>query len=132
MQGVKNFRTNPNPHPTTRLEIYARDLLAWEQNGGLQMMQRVTRAKDSKQIALNDVRNSGLRDMMPKYGKFIYSYSNGVLKVVSKYKRTPRSKSGHSVRFDHLYGVVDMYGIMLYYWGMDREPATAAWKPVCS
>ncbi|HZU24801.1 MAG TPA: hypothetical protein VFA04_04725 [Bryobacteraceae bacterium] len=89
------YRLNPNAWAATPVEVYAKGLIAWENNAwtdasgqnwtGTQLKQRVENAKGAKRTAIQNLQANNMDEMMPKYGKFIYTYKSGVLKIVSKY-----------------------------------------------
>ena len=89
------YRLNPAAAANTPVEQYAKALVAWEsgtwtdaggQNWtGTQLMQRVQQAQQAKRTAVQDLRQNSMEEMMPKYGKFIYTYKSAVLTIVSRY-----------------------------------------------
>jgi ABC-type transporter MlaC component len=82
---VKNFRDHPTLVAVTPLQHYAQDLVNWEKTGGNAVMARVRDAKAAKDAAAQRITTAGQNTDMRKYGKFIYAYKNGILKIVSKY-----------------------------------------------
>jgi hypothetical protein len=82
---VKNFRDHPTLVAVTPLQHYAQDLVNWENTGGNAIMARVRDAKAAKDAAAQRITSAGQNTDMRKYGKFIYAYKNGILKIVSKY-----------------------------------------------
>ena len=82
---VAKYRANPTLAATTPLEQYAKDLVNWENSGGTAMKARVASAQAAKGAAVANLRGANQDENMHKYGKFIYTYKNNVLKIVSKY-----------------------------------------------
>ena len=82
---VKNFRENPHTVAVTPLDQYARDLVNWENTGGNAVMARVKDAQQAKKAAAEKISTIGQNTDMRKYGKFIYTYEKGVLRIVNKY-----------------------------------------------
>jgi hypothetical protein len=79
------YRADSTLAAATPLQQYAKDLVAWENSGGNAMKARVVNAQAAKQTAASNLRKTGQDENMPKYGKFIYTYKNNILTIVTKY-----------------------------------------------
>lgn len=79
------FRANPATPVVTDYDRYGKDLVAWENSGGLAMKKRVEDAQQNVRAARQKLVASGQEETMHKFGKFIYTYRNSVLRIVSKY-----------------------------------------------
>ncbi len=53
--------------------------------GGDAIKARVTNAQAAKRTAITSLTQGGQDENMHKYGKFIYTYANNVLTIVTKY-----------------------------------------------
>jgi hypothetical protein len=82
---VTKYRNNPGLVANTPLQQYAKDLVNWENTGGNAIKARVANAQQAKRTAGDNLQLAGQTENMHKYGKFIYTYKSGVLKIVSKY-----------------------------------------------
>ena len=79
------YRSNPALAAANPLQQYAKDLVTWERSGGDAIKARVATAQAAKRTATTNLTQAGQEENMPKYGKFIYTYKNNILKIVSKY-----------------------------------------------
>jgi hypothetical protein len=79
------YRADPTLAAATPLQQYAKDLVAWERSGGDAIKARVANAQAAKRTAITSLTQTGQDENMPKYGKFIYTYTNNVLTIVTKY-----------------------------------------------
>ena len=82
---VKRFREHPGTIAITPLQQYAQDMVNWENADGNAIMARVKDAKAAKDAAAQNLISAGQNTDMRKYGKFMYTYKSGTLKIVSKY-----------------------------------------------
>jgi len=82
---VKRFREHPGTIAITPLQQYAQDMVNWENADGNAIMARVKDAKTAKDAAAQNLISAGQNTDMRKYGKFMYTYKSGTLKIVSKY-----------------------------------------------